>query len=81
MNEQMGAVDGFDLFANDPNFNLPREPVAATASDRVLPRFEGDTGELPERACYAYQELLKKEFVDRSSKNCCCVKEGCSEPW
>jgi Domain of unknown function (DUF4194) len=69
MIEPMAAIDGFDLFADDPNFNLPSEPVAAPASDRVLPRFEGDTGELPERACYAYQELLKKEFVDRSSKN------------
>jgi hypothetical protein len=69
MSESTVAVDGFDLFADDPNFNLASEAVAGPAADRVLPRFEGDTGELPERACYAYQELLKKEFVDRSSKN------------
>jgi hypothetical protein len=69
MSEPTSAVDGFDLFADDPNFTVAHEPVTAPASDRVLPRFEGDTGELPERACYAYQELLKKEFVDRSSKN------------
>lgn len=69
MTDSIEPLDAFDLFADDPNFGLTSEPTSVPASDRVLPRFEGDTGELPERACYAYQELLKKEFMDRSSKN------------
>lgn len=65
-------VDEFDLFADDPNFAAPaaaRDTTPATTVETRMPRFVGDTGQLPEQACYAYQELLKKEFVDRSSKH------------
>jgi Domain of unknown function (DUF4194) len=64
--------DAFDLFADDPHFNAPAAPQELTATSAIssmMPRFVGDTGLLPERACYAYQELLKREYVDRSSKN------------
>jgi hypothetical protein len=65
-------VEEFDLFADDPNFAAPsvaRDTAAVTPVDSLMPRFVGDTGRLTEQTCYAYQELLKKEFVDRSSKH------------
>jgi hypothetical protein len=69
MTDQLTAE--FDLFADDPNFVAPHGTREAPAppSTTGMPRFSGDTGLLPESACYAYQELLKSEYVDRTSKN------------
>jgi hypothetical protein len=72
MSDRDTVSDPFDLFADDPNFIAPhgtRETAVTPAAEAGMPRFIGDTGVLPEHACYAYQELLKKEFVDRASKN------------
>lgn len=58
----------FDLFAGDDHYrsggvaDAPRKPAATAAG---LPRFPGDTGTLPERACHALQEMLKRDFVTR----------------
>lgn len=63
---QLPPDEAFDLFADDQHF---QSPVSESKSRRApttaagLPRFDGDTGTLPERACHAYQELLKREFV------------------
>lgn len=71
MSDQQSATAAFDLFADDPNFTTPPAPqtTSASAEGARVPRFVGDTGVLPEPACYAYQELLKREYVERASKN------------
>jgi hypothetical protein len=54
---------------SDFNFDkLPevQQTAAATAASR-LPRFEGDSGELPSQACWALQNLLTRRYISKDT--------------
>lgn len=52
---------------SDFNFDkLPEVQQTTTAASR-LPRFEGDSGELPSQACWALQNLLTRRFISKDA--------------
>ncbi|MGV9800696.1 DUF4194 domain-containing protein [Mycobacterium sp. NPDC003449] len=54
---------------SDFNFDkLPevQQSAAATGASR-LPRFEGDSGELPSQACWALQNLLTRRYISKDA--------------
>ena len=47
--------------------SLPQVNSTSRAPQARRPRFEGDVGELPDRACWALQHLLTRRYVSAKS--------------